>query len=91
MSLAINKILVAGANANSEGAYFQAETITVPQNSAYVLAAGAYYVYPTANVVIQVNDNTNGAAFANVYAAKRWWPGHCRRCKRALERVWQRR
>ena len=69
MSLAINKILVAGANANSEGAYFQAETITVPQNSAYVLAAGAYYVYPTANVVIQVNDNTNGAAFANVYAA----------------------
>jgi len=68
MSLAINKILVAGANANSDGAYFQAETITVPQNSAYVLDAGAYYVYPTANVVIQVNDNTNGAAFANVYA-----------------------
>jgi hypothetical protein len=31
MSLAINKILVAGANANSEGAYFQAETITVPK------------------------------------------------------------
>jgi hypothetical protein len=29
MSLAINKILVAGANANSEGAYFQAETITL--------------------------------------------------------------
>ena len=34
MSLAINKILVAGANANSDGAYFQADTVTVPQNSA---------------------------------------------------------
>lgn len=69
MSLAINKILVAGANANSDGAYFQADTVTVPQNSAYVLGAGTYYVYPTANVVIQVNNNSNGNAFANVYAA----------------------
>lgn len=69
MSLAINKILVAGANANSDGAYFQADSVTVPNTSAYVLTAGTYYVYPTANVVIQVNNNTNGAAFANVYAA----------------------
>lgn len=69
MSLAINKILVAGANANSDGAYFQASTIAVANSSSTVVTAGTYYVYPTANVVIQVNNNSNGNAFANVYAA----------------------
>jgi hypothetical protein len=68
MSLATNKILLAGANANSAGAYFQAETVFVANASSTVLAAGAYYVYPTANVVVQVNNATNGAAFANVIA-----------------------
>jgi hypothetical protein len=69
MSLAINKILVAGANANSDGAYFQASTIAVANSSSTVVTAGTYYVYPTSNVVIQVNNNSNGNAFANVYAA----------------------
>jgi hypothetical protein len=68
MSLAINKILVAGANANSDGAYFQASTVTVPNASSYVLQAGTYYVYPTANVVVQVNNSSAGNAFANVIA-----------------------
>jgi len=69
MSLATNKILLADANANTAGAYFQAETIAVANASSTVLDAGAYYVYPTSNVVIQVNNNSNGNAFANVYAA----------------------
>lgn len=69
MSLAINKILVAGANANSDGAYFQADSFAVGNNDATVMDAGTFYVYPTANVVIQVNNNSNGNAFANVYAA----------------------
>jgi hypothetical protein len=69
MSLAINKILVAGANANTDGAYFQASSFTVANSSSTVVTAGTYYVYPTANVVIQVNNNSNGNAFANVYAA----------------------
>ena len=68
MSLAINKILVAGANANSDGAYFQASTVAVANSSSTVLTAGTFYVYPTANVAIQVNNNSNGNAFANVYA-----------------------
>ena len=69
MSLATNKILLASANANTAGAYFQAETIFVANASSTVLDAGAYYVYPTANVVIQVNNSSAGNAFANVYAA----------------------
>jgi hypothetical protein len=69
MSLAINKILLATANANTAGAYFQAETVAVANASSTVLDAGAYYVYPTANVVIQVNNSSAGNAFANVYAA----------------------
>lgn len=68
MSLATNKILLAGANANTAGAYFQAETIFVGNASSTVLEAGAYYVYPTANVVIQVNNSSAGNAFANVYS-----------------------
>ena len=69
MSLATAKILLSGANANTAGAYFQADTIAVANASSTVVPAGTYYVYPTANVVIQVNNNSNGAAFANVYAA----------------------
>jgi len=68
MSLATNKILLAGANANTDGAYFQADVIAVANSSSTVVPAGAYYVYPTANVAIQVNNNSNGNAFANVYA-----------------------
>ena len=68
MSLATTKILLSGANANTAGAYFQADTIAVANASSTVLDAGTYYVYPTANVVVQVNNNSNGAAFANVYA-----------------------
>ena len=68
MSLATNKILLASANANTAGAYFQADVIAVANSSSTVVPAGAYYVYPTANVAIQVNNNSNGNAFANVYA-----------------------
>ena len=68
MSLATNKILLAGANANTDGAYFLADTIAVANASSTVVPAGTYYVYPTANVAIQVNNNSNGNAFANVYA-----------------------
>lgn len=68
MSLATTKILLSGANANTAGAYFQPETIAVANASSTVLDAGTYYVYPTANVVIQVNNSSAGNAFANVYA-----------------------
>ncbi|NDD54963.1 hypothetical protein EBZ39_14065 [bacterium] len=69
MALALNKIILAGANANTAGAYFQAGSANVAFGNSTVLTAGTYYIYPTANVVIQVNNNTNGAAFANVFAA----------------------
>jgi hypothetical protein len=47
MSLALNKILIADANANSTAAYFTAGSQGLTNAANVVLAAGAYIVYPT--------------------------------------------
>ena len=69
MSLAINKIILADANANTDGAYFQTGTFSVAANSTTVVSAGAYLITPTANVSVQVNTNSNGNAFTTLMAA----------------------
>jgi hypothetical protein len=69
MSLAINKIILADANANTDGAYFQTGTFSVAANSTTVVSAGTYIVTPTANVAVQVNTNSNGNAFTTFLAA----------------------
>jgi hypothetical protein len=55
MSLALNKILIADANANSTAAYFTAGSEGLTNAANVVLAAGAYIFYPTVNVAVQVN------------------------------------
>jgi hypothetical protein len=69
MSLASAKIILAGANANTAGAYFQTGTANVEANSTAVLAAGTYLLTPTVNVAVQVNTNSNGNAFTTLMAA----------------------
>jgi hypothetical protein len=68
MSLALNKILLANANANSTAAYFTAGTTALGNLAASVLPAGAYIIYPVANVAVQVNNSSAGNGFANVIA-----------------------
>lgn len=69
MSLATTKILLAGANANSDGAYFQTGTFTANANASVVVTAGTYLITPTNYITIQVNTNSNGNAFTALYSA----------------------
>lgn len=66
MSLALAKILLAGANANSTAAYFVAGSTSLTSGASSVLTAGAYIIYPVANVAVQVNNKSDGTGFANV-------------------------
>jgi len=72
MALALNKILIATANANTAGAYFQGVSNISATTAGNVIPAGTYYVFGTANVVIQAmsnfNTSTNVATFSNVYS-----------------------
>ena len=68
MSLALNKILIADANANSTAAYFTAGSQGLTDAANVVLAAGAYIFYPTVNVAVQVNNASAGSGFATVLA-----------------------
>jgi len=68
MSLALNKILLAGANANSTAAYFVAGSTGLTSGASSVLSAGAYVFYPVANVAVQVNNASGGNGFANAIA-----------------------
>jgi len=68
MSLALNKILLAGANANSTAAYFVAGSTGLTSGANTVISAGAYIFYPVANVAVQVNNASAGTGFANVLA-----------------------
>jgi hypothetical protein len=68
MSLALNKILLAGANANSTAAYFVAGSTGLTSGASSVLTAGSYIFYPVANVAVQVNNASAGTGFANVLA-----------------------
>ena len=67
MSLAANKIILAGSGAvtNTAGAYFQ--SITLAPNSTSVgvtVPAGIWQVVPTANVAINFNTSNNASALA---------------------------
>ena len=62
-SLALNKILLASANANSTAAYFIAGSTGLTSGASSVLAAGSYIFYPVANVAVQVN-NWSGSGLA---------------------------
>ena len=66
MSLALAKILLAGANANSTAAYFKAGSTGLAGAANTVLPAGAYIIYPVANVAVQVNNKSDGTGWANV-------------------------
>lgn len=63
-SLALNKILIAGTNANVQGAYIQEFVLSnissgnVQAGSGCVIPAGVYYFLPTANVNIEINQAT---------------------------------
>ncbi len=67
MALALNKILLAGTNTNTAGAYFQTVNIAnvgignATAGLAAVLPAGTYINTGGANVVIEVNLNTGNA------------------------------
>ena len=67
-SLALNKIVLASANANSTAAYFVAGSTGLTSGASSVLAAGSYVFYPVANVAIQVNNKSDGTGFASVLA-----------------------
>ena len=67
-SLALNKIVLASANANSTAAYFVAGSTGLTSGASSVLAAGSYDFYPVANVAIQVNNKSDVTGFASVLA-----------------------
>ena len=58
MALALNKIILANATANTPGAYFTFATITAT-TTGNVIPAGLYLVPPTANVTINMTSATN--------------------------------
>ena len=63
MALALNKIILASAVANTPGAYFQITT-TPATPVGNVIPAGVYIVFPTANVTIQATSAVNTAGNA---------------------------
>jgi hypothetical protein len=72
MALALNKIILASAVANTPGAYFQITT-TPATTVGNVIPAGVYIVFPTANVTIQatsaVNATTGNATTTSIVLA----------------------
>lgn len=74
MSLAVNKIVLAGSGAvtNTAGAYYQLTTLTFTSTSVgVVVPAGVWQVVPTANVAINFNTSNNASAlsFTTIVAA----------------------
>ena len=71
MALGLNKILIAGTNENTPGAYWQGASNISATTAGNVIPAGTYYVFSPANVVIQAvsnyNTTSNVATFSNVY------------------------
>ena len=68
MALALNKIIVSNASANTAAAYFQAVSIAsvgAGNSTAMLLSqfvpAGLYLMLPAANVTIEVNNYTGTA------------------------------
>jgi len=69
MSLSTNKIILAGAQTNTAGAYFLTTTITsTSTGNGTVIPAGVYIMFPQANTsVIAYNGSTNATVMlANV-------------------------
>ena len=59
MALSLNKILIAGANSNTTGAYFQTTTLIAPATVAgNVVPAGVYLMFPVLNSQIYANNGT---------------------------------
>jgi len=61
MSLSTNKIILAGAQSNTAGAYFLTTTVTaVNTGNGTVIPAGVYLMYPQANTsIIAYNGSAN--------------------------------
>lgn len=62
MSLALNKIVIAGLGTNVPGAYLQYQSVSA-NNATVIIPAGVYILFPTANVTIESVSayNTNTA------------------------------
>lgn len=68
MSLALNKIILASANANSAGAYFQTTTFSVPNTTSVLLTAGTYLLAPTTNVNVEIQTANTGNTWTTLLA-----------------------
>ena len=66
MSLSTNKIILAGAQSNTAGAYFLTTTVAaVNTGNGTVIPAGVYLMFPQANVsVIAYNGSANATLVA---------------------------
>jgi hypothetical protein len=66
MSLSTNKIILAGAQTNTAGAYFLTTTVAaVNTGNGTVIPAGVYLMFPQANVsVIAYNGSANATLIA---------------------------
>jgi len=68
MALALNKIIIAGANANSTGAYFLTRTFSVPNTTSVVITAGTYLLAATTNVNVEIQTASTGNTWSTLYA-----------------------
>ena len=66
MSLSTNKIILAGAQTNTAGAYFLTTTITsTSTGNGTVIPAGVYLMFPQANTsVVAYNGSSNATLIA---------------------------
>jgi len=67
MSLATNKIILAGATSNTDGAYFQTSIVNaINTGNGTVVPAGIYLMVPAANVTVVANTGSaNSVILAN--------------------------
>ena len=67
MSLAMNKIILAGATSNTAGAYFQTSIVNaISTGNGTVVPAGVYLMVPAANVtVVAKTGSANSTILAN--------------------------
>lgn len=68
MALALNKITIAGANANSAGAYFLTTTFSVNGTGSTVLTTGTYLLGATANVNVEIQTASTGNTWSTLLA-----------------------
>ena len=68
MSLALNKIILAGANANSAGSYFLTTTFSVANTTSTLVTAGTYLIAATANVNVEIQTASTGNTWTTLLA-----------------------